>query len=101
MKKAESTKKVLSRRAFMKSVATGGGALILLGTVVNSLTAQDLEVLSSPKRAKLNEPGAACKCGDAYNCSGGGMAPNAADSYKEPVGACQCGQAYNCSGSGT
>jgi hypothetical protein len=42
--------------------------------MVNSLTAQDLEVFSEPKpkRAKGNGPIGACQCGNAYNCSGGG-----------------------------
>jgi len=74
MKKPESTKNVLSRRAFMKSMAAGGGALVLLGTMVNSLRASDLEVFTEPKpkSAKGNEPIGECKCGNAYNCSGSG-----------------------------
>ena len=42
--------------------------------MVNSLTAQDLEVFSEPKAkiAKQNEPIGACQCGSAYNCGGSG-----------------------------
>ena len=65
MKNPKSTKNVMSRRAFMKSVAAGGGALILLGTMVNSLTAQDLEVFSEPHIVKdPNKPIGMCpQCG--------------------------------------
>jgi hypothetical protein len=89
MKNPKSTKNVLSRRAFMKSVAAGGGALILLGTMGNSLTAQDLEVYSEPKRSKINAPIGSCKCGFSSDCAGSGGG-----------GSCKCGFSSDCAGSG-
>lgn len=90
MKKPESTKKVLSRRFFIKSVATGRGALFLLGKMANSLTAQDLEVFSEPKGAKgINEPIGFCQCGFGSGCGGSGGG-----------GQCQCGFGGRCGGSG-
>ena len=60
MKNPKSNNNPLSRRAFIKSVAAGGGALCLLG-MANSLTAQDLEVYSEPNRVKgINEPIGSC-----------------------------------------
>ena len=80
MKNPKSTKKVFSRRSFIKSVAAGGGALYLLGKVGNSLAAQDLEVFSEPNKAKdINEPIGACQCGGGP-CGGSGGGGN-----------CQCG----------
>lgn len=90
MKNPKSTKKVWSRRSFIKSVAAGGGALYLLGKVGNALTAQDLEVFSEPKRAKdINAPIGYCQCGLGSGCGGSGGG-----------GYCQCGLGYNCGGSG-
>ena len=74
MKNPKSTKKVLSRRSFIKSVAAGGGALVLLGKMGNSLTAQDLEVFSDPKRAKdIDAPIGFCQCGLGGGCGGSGL----------------------------
>jgi hypothetical protein len=90
MKKPDSTKKVLSRRSFMKLVAAGGGGLFLLGKMGNTLSAQDLEVFSEPKRAKdVNEPIGFCQCGFTAGCAGSGGG-----------GQCQCGFAGRCAGSG-
>jgi len=90
MKNPESTKKTLSRRFFIKSVAVGGGALFLLGKMANSLKAQDLEVFSEPKGAKdINAPIGYCKCGFASSCGGSGGG-----------GYCKCGFASSCGGSG-
>lgn len=90
MKKPESTKKVLSRRSFMKLVAAGGGALYVLGKVGNSLAAQDLEVFSDPNRAKdINAPIGSCSCGFGVGCGGGGGG-----------GSCTCGFGVGCAGSG-
>jgi hypothetical protein len=73
MKNPESTKKVLSRRSFIKSAAAGGGALYLLGMMGNSLTAQDLEVFSEPQRSEdINAPYGRCECGMVGACGGGG-----------------------------
>jgi hypothetical protein len=90
MKNPKSTKNVLSRRSFIKSVAVGGGALCLLGKMGNSLAAQDLEVFSEPKRAKdINEPIGFCQCGGGLGCGGSGGG-----------GSCQCGGGLGCGGSG-
>jgi hypothetical protein len=90
MKNPESTKKVLSRRSFMKVVASGGGALCLLSMMGNSLSAQDLEVFSDPKKAKgINEPIGMCQCGVGLGCGGSGGG-----------GHCQCGVGLGCSGAG-
>jgi|GEM_PF-6534302 anaerobic selenocysteine-containing dehydrogenase len=90
MKKPESTKNVLSRRAFMKSVAAGGGALCLLGLMGKSLSAKDIEVFSEPKRTKkTNEPIGMCSCGYMHGCGGGGSG-----------GQCSCGYMAGCGGSG-
>ncbi len=89
MKKSESKKNVLSRRAFMKSVTAGGGALVFLGLMGNSLSANDLEVFSDPKRAKVNETAGFCQCGIGQ-CGGGGGGGR---------GGCQCGIGQ-CGGSG-
>jgi len=71
MKNPKPTKKVLSRRSFIKSVTIGGGTLVLLGKLGNSLTAQDLEVFSEPNKAKgINEPVGVCICGMVGACDG-------------------------------
>ena len=91
MKKPESKKNVLSRRAFMKSVAAGGGALFFLGLMGNSLTAKDLEVFSEPKSAEgINETIGFCQCGFGQGCAGSGGG----------TGQCQCGFGQGCAGGG-
>lgn len=90
MKNPKSTKKVFSRRSFIKSLAAGGGAVYLLGKVGNSLAAQDLEVFSEPKSAKgTNEPSGTCNCGMGLECAGSGGR-----------GSCQCGMGLGCGGGG-